>query len=107
MIARHKYFDDIQAEIDDQLGGKNEGFLFHINFMYSYLASIIAILTIENLVFAGIGVFAIMAILMDIRMAILVTITIGMIDIDLIGWMVLNNVSLDSLSYAELVMAGM
>ena len=87
------------------MGDKKSGFHFSIGYFFAYLAYAIIGLTVSNLSFALSGVFVVLFLLMDIRMAFFISILIGMIDVDLIGWMALNNVSLDTLAYGELVMS--
>ena len=38
-------------------------------------------------------------------MALFISILIAMIDVDLIGWMALNSISLDTFAYGQLIMA--
>ena len=86
-------------------GGTDNGYLYAPAFVFAYLAFVIVDLTINNLVFAAIGLFCVLILLMDVRMSFFMIIIIAMIDVDLIGWMILNDIALDTLSYTELVMA--
>ena len=96
---------DIKKAYNNAMGDSKSGFTFALGYFFAYLAYAIIGLTINNLSFALVGVFVVLFLLMDIRMAFFVSILIGMIDVDLIGWMAVNNVSLDTLAYGELVMS--
>ena len=52
--------------------------------MTAYLANIIVSLTVENLIFAAIGVLAVLTLLMDLRMAFFLVINVAAIDIGMI-----------------------
>lgn len=92
-------------EWNELIANYTNGFIFTADYQYAYLANIIVLLTIENMVFACVGVFVILLILLDVRLAVYIVIIVGMIDVNLFGWMYLFNISLDSVSYAQLVMA--
>eukprot|EP01084_Bolivina_argentea_P008427 15780_1 len=69
----------------------DNGFIFTPSFCYSYLVYVIFSLTVENMLFAAIGVFCILFILLDLRMAIFIICIVIMIDVDLFAWMYLVN----------------
>ena len=69
------FFEDIAGN-----NGKS-GFFFTISFLFGYLAKMITQLTVNNLGFALLGVFSVLVLLVDIRMAVLIAIIIAMIDV--------------------------
>ena len=91
--------DNYNSDHDDA------GFIFEETFGISYVVTVVFDLTTQSVLFAGIGVFLVLLFVIDLRLAIFCVIVIFMIDIDLIGWMVLFNISLDSLAYVTLVIA--
>ena len=85
--------------------GSNSGFVYSTSVDFAYTAYIIVDVTIINLVFAAAGVLLVLVFLVDLRMAVFVIVIIVKIDIELFGWMQLIGMTLDTLTYAQLVMA--
>ena len=82
-----------------------DGFVYMEDFPYAFFEYNILSMTIKNILFASSGVFIILSLLIDIKVSILIIIIVLIIDFNLFGWMVLWNVSLDSLVFLQLVMA--
>jgi len=82
-----------------------QGYAYVPEYAFAYLTNTIMRLTVLNMLFAGIGVFCILAIFLDLRLSLFILCIVAMIDIDLFGWMWLFGVSLDTLSYTQCVMA--
>eukprot|EP01084_Bolivina_argentea_P266602 452211_1 len=57
------------------------------------------------MMYAAGGIFVILLILLDFKLCLFVLIVIIMIDIDLFGWMYINDIPLDTVSYIQLVMS--
>eukprot|EP01084_Bolivina_argentea_P008422 15774_1 len=91
-------------EICDEYFDSN-AFIYEVDYGRSFFRAQIQSLTIENMLFAALGVFAVLLLLLDCRVALFILIVVIMIDIDLLGWMFLFDISLDVVSYVELVMA--
>ncbi len=93
------------AIFNDYLPSDDDGYAFIPEYCFAYLSNSIVRLTVDNMIFAGIGVFCVLILLLDIRMSIFIIIIVAMIDINLFGWMWLLDISLDTLSYSQCVMA--
>ena len=81
------------------------GYAFIPEYCFAYLSNSIVGLKVDNMVFAGIGVFGVLLLLLDIRISLFIMIIVAMIDFHLFGWMWLLDISLDTLSYSQCVMA--
>ena len=79
--------------------------MFEDDYGFAYLSHVIVSLTIENMVFCAVGVFIVLLIFIDLRIAIFCFIVVAMIDVCFIGWMLMLGLSLDPITYACLVMA--
>lgn len=90
---------------DDYLPDDSDGYAFTQEYCFAYLSQSIVGLTVDNMIFAGIGVFAVLILLLDLRLALFIMLIVAMIDAHLFGWMWLFNISLDTLSYTQCVMA--
>ena len=100
----------LMLDLDDIIEkylGKNSGFFFEDVLVFSYFEYVITDLTLTNIIAACGGVFIILVLFVDLRMAVFILIIVIMINVDLFGWMVICNVALDSLSFLQLVMAGL
>ena len=105
LIDRWPIYDELKKTFIDAMGDKDSGFVYSGSLVGAYLAYAILGLAIDTLIFACIGVFLVLLFLMDLRMSMFIVFTIGLIDIDLFGWMILFGVPLDVISYGQLVMA--
>jgi len=83
----------------------DDGYLFHEDALIGYFMNIILSLTASNMVAAGLGVFAVLALSIDLRMALFLLVIVSMIDLHLFGWMMAFSISLDGTVYVVLVMA--
>lgn len=81
----------------------NYGFFFDDTFGIAYISSIVVRLTIINIILACVGVFIVLFFVVDIKLAIFCIFIIIMIDIDLFGWLIINDIALDTLTYVQLV----
>jgi len=72
---------------------------------FAYLSSHILQLTVNNMVFAGAGVFGVLCLFLDVRVCVFIACVVAMIDAHLFGWMWLCGIALDTLSYSQCVMA--
>lgn len=104
--------ESVVNQYDDYINYNNmmsdnsiNGYMFEEEYGFAYLSHIIVGLTIENMLYCAFGVFFILIIFMDLRIAIFCFIIVAMIDVWFIGWMILLNISLDPITYACLVMA--
>ena len=82
-----------------------DGYLFQKDALIGYFMNIILSLTASNMVAAGLGVFAVLALSTDLRMALFLLAMVSMIDLHLFGWMMAFSISLDGTVYVVLVMA--
>ena len=82
-----------------------DGYMFDQEYGLSYFSTIITRLTIENMIFAGIGVFCVLLLFMDFRIACFILMVVAMIDVDLFAWMYIFNISLQPVTYVILVMS--
>ena len=82
-----------------------DGYMFNQEYGLSYFSTIITRLTIENMIFAGIGVFCVLLLFMDFRIACFILMVVAMIDVDLFAWMYIFNISLQPVTYVILVMS--
>eukprot|EP01084_Bolivina_argentea_P008425 15778_1 len=89
-------------EVCEEYVGDN-AYVYELEHGFSYLAANIKQLTVENMLFAALGVFGVLLLLLDCRMALFILIIVLMIDIDLFGWMYMLDIALDVVSYTELV----
>eukprot|EP01083_Nonionella_stella_P051286 136161_1 len=83
----------------------DDSFAFIPMYSFAYLSNSIVGFTVDNMIFAGIGIAGILLLLFDLRMAVFILCVVSMIDIHLFGWMWLMDISLDTLTYAQCVMA--
>ena len=90
--------------LEDHLGS-NKGYVFEETYPFSYFEWTVVNLTIRNIISASIGVYVILLLLMDLRMATFIILVVVMIDFDLFGWIAITGLSLDSLAFLQLVMA--
>ena len=61
--------------------------------------------TASNMVFAGIGVFSVLMLFVDLRLALFLLLVVSMIDVHLMGWMWAFDIAMDATAYVECVMA--
>lgn len=59
------------------------GYIFEIDVGFAYISDIIII---ENMSFAAIGVFCVLLIFIDLKLALFILLIIIQIDIELFGW---------------------
>ena len=90
---------------DDYLPSDSDGYAFIPEYCFAYLSQSIVGLTVDNMVFAGCGVFGVLLLLLDLRLSFFIMVIVAMIDVHLFGWMWLLDISLDTLSYSQCVMA--
>eukprot|EP01084_Bolivina_argentea_P009701 18094_1 len=81
------------------------GYIFQGIYGYAYLSHVIIELTFQNIFFAAIGVFFVLLLTIDIRMAIFTILVVGSINMHLFGLMYILDFSLDIVTYAILVMS--
>ena len=81
------------------------GYVFTSNYGFSYVSSEITQLIIESMFYSAIGVFIVILIFSDTRMALFILLVVLLIDIDLIGCLYFFNFSLNIITYSILVMA--
>lgn len=105
VLDRWQFYVDSRNTFNNAIDDSSSGFVFSPSFLYAYLAYAIVGFTIENLGYALLGVFVVMLLLMDIRIAVLIAFIIATIDVEIIGWMALNKIALDTLAYGELVLS--
>ena len=100
--------NDLTDIIKDNIRLNDEdasGYAFRFQWPYAYFEWSIVELTIWNIGSASGGVLLILCIMMDLKMAFFIIIVVIMIAVELFGWMVLFSVSLDSITFLQLVMA--
>ena len=97
--------NDLNDVMKENLGSKKYGYTFWSSYTFAYFAYSVPLLTIRNIVSGSLGVFFVLCLMMDIKLAVFILFTVIMIDLDLFGWMVLCGVPLDSISFIQLVMA--
>ena len=88
---RWNLYPDLRDTFNNEMGGESSGYVYGGSFMPAYLANIIVSLSVNNLIFAAIGVFSILAILMDLRMAVFLVLIIAMIDFGMYSTFTLLN----------------
>ena len=71
----------MKKEFNNAMGDKKSGFVYNWLLLFAYLAEAIVGLTVNNLIFTGVGVFCALLFLMDLRMSLFIVLTIAMIDI--------------------------
>ena len=81
------------------------GYVFNGEFPLGYFMNIILSLTASNMVFAGIGVFSVLMLFVDLRLALFLLLVVSMIDVHLMGWMWAFDIAMDATAYVECVMA--
>ncbi len=57
------------------------------------------------MVFAGIGVFSVLVLFVDLRVTLFLLLIVSMIDVHLMGWMWAFDIAMDATAYVECVMA--
>ena len=107
-----KLYSDIWTEyeswndiFDAHLPSNEDGFVFHTDSMPAYFQNIILKLTTNNMVFAGIGVFLVLLLFIDLRMALFLLVIVSIIDVHLMAWIWAFDIVLDGTSYIVCVMA--
>ena len=81
VFDRWPIFDELTSMFDENMGDSDSGYIYSNSLYFPYLATVITELTVNNLLFAGLGVFGVLIFLMDIRMALFITLTIACIDV--------------------------
>ena len=95
-------YDDIVKVVDEN---SVDAFVFSAELDLAYFAHVVVDLTVNNLIFAALGVFAMLCLLFDFRLTVFILICIVFIDVDLMGWMNITGTPLDIITYGILVMA--
>ena len=81
------------------------GYAFIRDHLYAYVSQEITSLTLDNMIFAALGVTIVLVIFLDLRMTLFIVAILAMIDAHLLGWLWLFDITLDSIAYSQLVMA--
>merc|ERR1711971_297711 len=89
--------------VDAYLDGS--GYAFIPYYCFSYWTTICVQLTVDNMLYAGLGVFCVLLLLLDLRVTLFIMLMVAMIDVHLFSWICLWGISLDNVSYTECVMA--
>lgn len=98
--SRKSYVNIFYQHLD-----KNQGFPFILGWMFAYYSTVIEELTVLNMVYSSIAVFAVLCVVLDFRLATFIFLIICWIDVALFGWMYLVDSPLDSTTFIQCVMA--
>ena len=90
---------------DEHLPSESDGFVLYLDALMGYLNAVLLSLTMTNMIFAGIGVSAVLMVFVDLRMALFMTVIIAMIDVHLMAWLRAFGILLDGTVYLICVIA--
>ena len=93
-------------EVFDQYFPSNtKGFILHRDALFGYFSNTVLSLAANNMIFAVIGVFGVLIIFVDLKMALFLLVIVSMIDVHLMAWIWMFGITLDPTAYIECVMA--
>ena len=95
----------LNAIFDEHLASNEDGFVFYRYSLVGYLQNVLPSMTAMNMLFAGIGVFVVLILFVDLRMALFLLLIVSMIDVHLMAWMWAFDIALDASTFIVLVMA--
>ena len=82
-----------------------QGFVFEVDFIFGFFDHSVVSLTANNMIFAGIGVFVILLLFVDLRIAVFLLSMVTMIDVHLMGWIWTFGIVLDAPVFIFCVLA--
>jgi len=102
--GKYPEYENWNKIMSEHLGSSEDGFAFFPDYCYAYFQHVVLELTIENMLFTGLGVLIVLLLMLDVRMALFIIIVVFMIDANLFAWMWALDISLEVVSYVILVM---
>ena len=90
---------------DGCFSSDGDGYIFYTDSLLGFFLNDLMPLTATNMIFAAIGVFSVLILFVNLRIALFLLIIVSVIDIHLFGWMWALDLTLDATIYIECVMA--
>ena len=97
---RETIYDEI-ASISEEF--RDSTFFYNIRFQWGYFVHVVKKLAWQTIFYSSSGVFIILLIFVPVWMAIIVTLTVLLIDVNLWGWMYIVGVQINVISYLMLM----
>lgn len=90
-------------DVLEKAGFKNKGYVWNEMFMYAASDASIASATLWTVALAAAIIFGVLTIFCDVRAAVACTLTVVVIDVDLVGLMVAWDVPLNAVAFTVIV----